>query len=116
MPLTLDTLNAATPAEAAALLDGLYEHSPWVVEAAMAQRPFRSLAHLKHACAQAVTEGGLDRQLALMGFEWEKAAGTLPLGAIVCQGGRHITFFDGWLPGGIGRQYRYTFTGARNEQ
>ena len=46
-----------------------------------------------------------DRQLALMGFEWERAAGTLPLGAIVCQGGRHITFFDGWLPGGIGRQY-----------
>ncbi len=66
MPLTLDQLNAATPAEAATLLDGLYEHSPWVVETAMAQRPFRSLAHLKHACAQAVTGGGLDRQLALI--------------------------------------------------
>ncbi len=66
MPLTLDQLNAATPAEAATLLDGLYEHSPWVVETAMAQRPFKSLAHLKHACAQAVTEGGLDRQLALI--------------------------------------------------
>ena len=66
MPLTLDQLNAATPAEAAALLDGLYEHSPWVVETAMAQRPFRSLAHLKHACAKAVTEGGLDKQLALI--------------------------------------------------
>ena len=66
MPLTLDQLNAATPAEAAQLLDGLYEHSPWVVEAAMAQRPFRSLAHLKHACAQAVTDGGLDKQLALI--------------------------------------------------
>ena len=66
MPLTLDQLNAATPAEAATLLDGLYEHSPWVVETAMAQRPFKSLAHLKHACTQAVTEGGLDRQLALI--------------------------------------------------
>ncbi len=66
MPLTLERLNAATPAEALALLDGLYEHSPWVVESALAQRPFRSLAHLKHACAQAVTRGGMDRQLALI--------------------------------------------------
>ncbi len=66
MPLTLDQINAATPAQAAALLEGLYEHSPWVVEAAMAQRPLRSLAHLKHACAEAVTQGGLDKQLALI--------------------------------------------------
>ena len=66
MPLTLQQLNAATPAEALALLDGLYEHSPWVVESALAQRPFRSLAHLKHACARAVTQGGIDRQLALI--------------------------------------------------
>ena len=66
MPLTLEQLNAATPAEVLQLLDGLYEHSPWVVESALAQRPFRSLAHLKHACAQAVTQGGIDRQLALI--------------------------------------------------
>jgi N-carbamoyl-L-amino-acid hydrolase len=66
MPLTLEQLNAAAPAEAIRLLDGLYEHSPWVVETALAQRPFRSLAHLKQACAQAVTGAGLDRQLALI--------------------------------------------------
>ena len=66
MPLTLDQLNAATPAEAVRLLDGLYEHSPWVVEAALAQRPLRSMAHLKHACAQAVSSAGLERQLALI--------------------------------------------------
>ena len=30
MALTLDQLNAASPDEAAALLDGLYEHSPWI--------------------------------------------------------------------------------------
>ena len=52
MPLTLDQLNAADPATAARLLDGLYEHSPWIAQAALAQRPFRSLAHLKHAMAQ----------------------------------------------------------------
>jgi len=52
MALTLEHINAATPAEAAALLDGLYEHSPWIVEAAMAARPLRSLAHLKQVMAQ----------------------------------------------------------------
>jgi N-carbamoyl-L-amino-acid hydrolase len=66
MPLTLEQLNAAAPAEAAALLDGLYEHSPWVAQAALAQRPFRSPAHLKHALARAVQEAGTERQLALL--------------------------------------------------
>ena len=45
MPLTLEQLNRAPTAEAAALLDGLYEHSPWIAQAALAYRPFHSLAH-----------------------------------------------------------------------
>ena len=28
MPITLDQLNAASPEEAARMLDGLYEHTP----------------------------------------------------------------------------------------
>jgi allantoinase len=47
--LTIAQLNAAVPAEAVALLDGIYEHSPWIAQRALAARPFRSLAHLKHA-------------------------------------------------------------------
>ena len=66
MPLTLDQLNAAGEAEAAALLDGLYEHSPWIAQAALGQRPFRSLAHLKHAMARVVADSGTERQLALL--------------------------------------------------
>ena len=66
MPLSLEQLNAASPAEALALLDGLYEHSPWIAEQALAQRPFRSLAHLKHALAQVVRTAELDAQLALI--------------------------------------------------
>lgn len=42
MALTLERLNAASPAEFVALLDGTYEHSPWIAEAAAARRPFRS--------------------------------------------------------------------------
>ncbi|QNK75670.1 2-oxo-4-hydroxy-4-carboxy-5-ureidoimidazoline decarboxylase [Variovorax sp. PAMC28562] len=66
MALTIDQLNAATPAQAVALLDGIYEHSPWVAEKALQARPFRSLQHLKHAMAQAVTNATADQQLALI--------------------------------------------------
>src|SRR6478672_8892468 len=66
MPLTLDQLNAAGDTEAAALLDGLYEHSPWIAREALAQRPFASLAHLKHAMTRVVQQSGRERQLALL--------------------------------------------------
>ena len=66
MNLTLERLNAASPADAAALLDGVYEHSPWIAQAAVAQRPFRSLAHLKHSMARIVQAAGAERQLALL--------------------------------------------------
>ncbi|MCW5666815.1 MAG: 2-oxo-4-hydroxy-4-carboxy-5-ureidoimidazoline decarboxylase [Piscinibacter sp.] len=66
MPLTLDQLNAASPAEAAALLDGLYEHSPWIAERALARRPFASIHQLKHAMVQVLDEAGRDAQLTLI--------------------------------------------------
>jgi hypothetical protein len=64
--LTLEQLNAASLDEAAVMLDGLYEHSPWIVRAALAQRPFASLATLKHACAQVVAQATRDQQLGLI--------------------------------------------------
>ena len=66
MPLTLEQLNAAPAAEAARMLNGIYEHSPWIAQAALAQRPFRSFAHLKHAMARIVSDAGRDAQLALI--------------------------------------------------
>jgi len=64
--LTLDQLNTATVDECVALLDGTYEHSPWIARAAAAHRPFASLVHLKLVLAQVVREGGQDAQLALI--------------------------------------------------
>jgi N-carbamoyl-L-amino-acid hydrolase len=64
--LTIDQLNAASAAECAALLDGTYEHSPWVAERAAAQRPFASLTHLKLVLAQGVREAGREAQVALV--------------------------------------------------
>ena len=66
MALTLETLNAASREEAARMLDGLYEHSPWIAEAALAQRPFKSLPQLKHAMARIVSDAGREAQLALI--------------------------------------------------
>jgi len=64
--MTLDQLNAASGAEFVQLLDGVYEHSPWIAEQAAAARPLRSLAHLKHALAQVVHEASQEAQLALI--------------------------------------------------
>ncbi|MBT9525191.1 MAG: 2-oxo-4-hydroxy-4-carboxy-5-ureidoimidazoline decarboxylase [Rhizobacter sp.] len=66
MSLTLDQLNAATLTEASQMLDGIYEHSPWIAEAALAQRPFKSLAHLKHTLADTVRQANRPAQLALI--------------------------------------------------
>ncbi|QYY26662.1 MULTISPECIES: 2-oxo-4-hydroxy-4-carboxy-5-ureidoimidazoline decarboxylase [unclassified Diaphorobacter] len=66
MAWTLEQLNAASPAEALQMLDGLYEHSPWIAEAALQQRPFRSLAQLKYAMVQVLNGAGVERQLELI--------------------------------------------------
>jgi N-carbamoyl-L-amino-acid hydrolase len=66
MALTLTQLNAATSTEALAWLDGLYEHSPWIAEAALQERPFASLAHLKHVMARIVSESSREQQLKLL--------------------------------------------------
>jgi len=66
MPLTLEQLNAASVAEFTALLDGTYEHSPWIAERAAAHRPFASLAGLKHTMVRVLRDAGVEAQLALI--------------------------------------------------
>ncbi|CAB3657005.1 hypothetical protein LMG3458_00377 [Achromobacter deleyi] len=66
MALTLEQLNAAAPDAACAMLDGVYEHSPWIARQALAARPFRSLAHLQDQLQRAVDAAPLDARLALI--------------------------------------------------
>ena len=66
MTLTIAQLNLATATDAVALLAGIYEHSPWIAEAALARRPFADLAHLARALVDAARAGGRDAQLALL--------------------------------------------------
>jgi beta-ureidopropionase / N-carbamoyl-L-amino-acid hydrolase len=66
MPLTLDQLNSAPADAALQLLDGLYEHSPWIAQAALAQRPFLSLPQLKFILTQVVSSATREAQLGLV--------------------------------------------------
>ena len=59
-------LNHASDTEAMDWLHGIYEHSPWVGQAALQHKPFRSLAHLKWALANSVTHATHAQQLALV--------------------------------------------------
>ena len=66
MPITLNELNAAALQEGLQLLDGLYEHSPWIAEAALTQRPFKSIHHLKFALTKVVSQATTEQQLRLI--------------------------------------------------
>jgi N-carbamoyl-L-amino-acid hydrolase len=66
MTLSLSEVNAASQPEFTSLLDGTYEHSPWIARAAWAQRPFASLAQLKLALVQVVRESSHEARLTLV--------------------------------------------------
>lgn len=70
----IEWLNHATESQALDWLHGIYEHSPWVAQAALQHRPFRSLAHLKWALADSVTQATHAQQLALVKAHPELAA------------------------------------------
>ena len=80
--LTLAQLNQASLDDAAALLDGLYEHSPWIARAALTKRPFQTLAALKHAMVQVVSTAPIDTQLALIRAHPELAGKAMVAGQL----------------------------------
>ncbi|KNZ34537.1 MAG: allantoate amidohydrolase [Methylibium sp. NZG] len=85
MALTIDQLNAATPEQALAWLDGLYEHSPWIAEAALLKRPFRSVAALKLAMVEVVRRSGRDKQLVLLRGHPELAGKAMVAGSLTAE-------------------------------
>lgn len=81
----LDALNAAPLEEACARLDGLYEHSPWIVRAALARRPFATPAALICACADVVDQAPRDAQLALIRAHPELAGKVMVAGTLTAE-------------------------------
>ncbi len=64
--ITLDQLNQATLAQAVEMLDGVYEHSPWIAARALVNKPFRSLAECKYNLVQALEAAGKEAKLTLI--------------------------------------------------
>lgn len=64
--ITLEQLNAMPPSEFVTTLAGIFEHSPWVAEAAVSHRPFSSISALHADMADVVERAGSDPQLALI--------------------------------------------------
>ena len=62
----LDELNRMSAADFTAALGDIFEHSPWVAEAAAARRPFAGVDALIAAMSEAVLAAGQDAQLALV--------------------------------------------------
>jgi 2-oxo-4-hydroxy-4-carboxy-5-ureidoimidazoline decarboxylase len=64
--MALASLNAADEAGFMAALGDVYEHAPWVAQAALKQRPFATLAALHAAMMDAVRAAPPEQQLALI--------------------------------------------------
>jgi OHCU decarboxylase len=65
-PLTLSAINALDRDAFIAALGGLFEGPPWIVAAAWAERPFRSLADLHRALCHIMETAHPDHQVALL--------------------------------------------------
>lgn len=64
--LTLNQLNSFDEYQFVAALDGIYEHSPWIAKRVNSQKPFLTLAALKQALVDVVTQSTSDEQLGLI--------------------------------------------------
>jgi 2-oxo-4-hydroxy-4-carboxy-5-ureidoimidazoline decarboxylase len=64
--ISLDELNAADHQAFVAQLGNIYEHAPWVAEAAARKRPYRTLAALAEAMQDAVQVASAVQQHALI--------------------------------------------------
>jgi 2-oxo-4-hydroxy-4-carboxy-5-ureidoimidazoline decarboxylase len=73
MHYTLEQLNTLPADTFVTVLSGIFEHSPWVAEAAASQRPFASVGALHTTMSGAVEAAGEARQLALINAHPELA-------------------------------------------
>lgn len=64
--MLLQDVNTLSPQQFIETFGGIYEHSPWVAEAAAKQRPFASMQQMKQAFSQAVQQAPESQKLALV--------------------------------------------------
>jgi N-carbamoyl-L-amino-acid hydrolase len=83
--LSLEVLNHATEAQFVALLEGIYEHSPWVARGAASARPYRTLPALRQGLITAVRQAGREAQLALLRAHPELAGKAMVAGTLTAE-------------------------------
>ncbi|GAB4067897.1 2-oxo-4-hydroxy-4-carboxy-5-ureidoimidazoline decarboxylase [Ancylobacter sonchi] len=83
--ITLAALNAMDAPGFVAALDGIFEHSPWVAEAAAAHRPFPTLAALHEGLMAAVEARPAAGRLALIAAHPDLAGKAARAGAITAE-------------------------------
>src|SRR6202035_4790532 len=64
--LTLDALNTAPAGEFVTALANVFEHSPWIAEAAQRARPFERLADLRDAMTAVLDQAPPELRLGLI--------------------------------------------------
>jgi len=64
--MTLAQLNSLPRDEFVRIVGPVFEHSPWIAEAAWLKRPFASMEELHRALCQTVANAGEQKQLALI--------------------------------------------------
>jgi 2-oxo-4-hydroxy-4-carboxy-5-ureidoimidazoline decarboxylase len=89
--LTLSTIAAMDHDAFVAALGDLFEHSPWVAEAAWPHRPFASVAALHDAMMRAVTSAPLEHRIVFLRQHPELAGKEAQAGTMT----GHSTFEQG---------------------
>lgn len=64
--ITLKQLNELSRDEFVRVVGPVFEHSPWIADAAWPKRPFTSLDHLHHELCEVVWSAGATKQIALI--------------------------------------------------
>ncbi len=88
MRYTLDQLNTMSPDAFVAALSGIFEHSPWVAEAAAPARPFADIEALHATMSRAVETAGEARQLVLINAHPELAGKAAVRGELTAESTR----------------------------
>ncbi|GAB7536432.1 2-oxo-4-hydroxy-4-carboxy-5-ureidoimidazoline decarboxylase [Burkholderia sp. 22PA0099] len=88
MQYTLAELNTMTTDGFVATLSGIFEHSPWVAEAAAGARPYASIDALHATMSGVVEQAGVEPQLALINAHPELAGKAAVRGELTAESTR----------------------------
>lgn len=90
----IDRLNAAPIPEFCALLDGVWEHSPWIIAQAAHMRPFSDVEDLMAAMWRTVCDADDSRKLALLRAHPDLAGRLAKAGNLSSDSGREQASLD----------------------